>query len=481
MQTSSPESPPFNPSLLLKQLLAEQERRANRNRLTSYRPYPRQLEFHAAGRDYRERLLRAGNQVGKTWCAGMEMAAHMTGRYPDWWEGRRFDRPVRCMAGSESAELTRKGVQRILLGTPEDKGQWGTGAIPADCLVHTTARQGVPDAVASITVKHVSGGNSSLQTASYDQGRSKWQAESLDVVWLDEEPPLAVYGEAIARTAATGGCLFLTFTPLMGMTQVVSRFLLEKPAGTHVTQMTLADAEHMTPERQAEMLAAYPEHERAARARGEPQLGSGRVFPVDESSIKVASFPIPEHWARIGGLDFGWDHPQAAAAIAWDRDADVIYVTHCHRARQQTPALFVPSIKGWGPWPYAWPHDGLQTDKGSGEQLAKQYRSQGLPMLVERATHEDGGSGVEAGITEILERMQTGRFKVWSHLSDWFEEFGIYHRKDGLIVKLNDDLMSATRYAVMMKRYAKTLAQLKPKRASFAAPPAPPSANGWMG
>jgi hypothetical protein len=104
----------------------------------------------------------------------------------------------------------------------------------------------------------------------------------------------------------------------------------------------------------------------------------------------------------------------------------------------------------------------LQHDKGSGEALAAQYKAQGLLMLADKATHppakgEDegtGGNSVEAGVVEMLDRMQTGRFKVFSHLNDWFEEFRMYHRKDGKIVKLDDDLISATRYAYMMRRFA---------------------------
>jgi hypothetical protein len=98
----------------------------------------------------------------------------------------------------------------------------------------------------------------------------------------------------------------------------------------------------------------------------------------------------------------------------------------------------------------------LQRDKGSGEQLAEQYRSQGLAMLRQRAMFEDGSNGVEAGVAEMLTRMQTMRLRVFGHLTDWFEEFRLYHRKDGLIVKDGDDLLSATRYALMMRRFAKT-------------------------
>jgi hypothetical protein len=223
----------------------------------------------------------------------------------------------------------------------------------------------------------------------------------------------------------------------------------------HVTRMTIEDAEHYTPEERASIIASYPAHERKARTRGIPTLGSGRVFPLDEDDLKVKSFAIPEHWAFIGGLDFGWDHPTAAVRLAWDRDADTFYVTHTHRLREATPVIHAATLKPWGEnLPWAWPHDGLQHDKGSGEALASQYRDQGLNMLPERATYADGGSGVEAGITDMLDRMQTGRWKVFEHLEDWFAEFRLYHRKDGLIVKLNDDLMSASRYALMMRRHA---------------------------
>jgi hypothetical protein len=156
----------------------------------------------------------------------------------------------------------------------------------------------------------------------------------------------------------------------------------------------------------------------------------------------------------LGGLDFGWDHPSAAVRMAWDRDSDTVYVTDCHRQKEQTPQMFALSLKEWPIWvPFAWPHDGLQHDKGSGEQLAAQYKKAGLNTMAERATFPDGTNGVEAGIQDMLQRMQLKKFKVFSHLSDWFEEFRMYHRKDGKVVKESDDLMAATRYAYMMRRY----------------------------
>ncbi len=178
---------PVSPSLeanLLAALQKEQARRASLNRLTDYKPYAKQLEFHAAGIAFRERMLMAGNQLGKTLAAANETAMHLTGLYPEWWTGKRFDRAVRWLAGSESAELTRKGVQRLLLGPPENEGQWGTGTIPKSHLMDWSRRPGVPDAVASIIVRHVTGEISSIQLSTYDQGRTKWQADTVDGVCI---------------------------------------------------------------------------------------------------------------------------------------------------------------------------------------------------------------------------------------------------------------------------------------------------------
>jgi hypothetical protein len=72
---------------------------------------------------------------------------------------------------------------------------------------------------------------------------------------------------------------------------------------------------------------SYPPHEREARLNGVPALGSGRIFPVGEESIAIDAVAIARRWPQIGGLDFGWDHPTAAAKLAWDRDSDVVYVT----------------------------------------------------------------------------------------------------------------------------------------------------------
>jgi hypothetical protein len=94
---------------------------------------------------------------------------------------------------------------------------------------------------------------------------------------------------------------------------------------------------------------------------------------------------------------------------------------------------------------------------GSGIPLAAQYKKHGLVMLGDFAKWPDGSVSTEAGILEMAERFNSGRLKVARHLSDWLEEYRMYHRKDGQIVKMRDDLMSATRIAVMAKRDARNV------------------------
>src|SRR5215470_6942666 len=242
----------------------------------------------------------------------------------------------------------------------------------------------------------------------------------------------------------------------------------------HVTRMILDEAPHYAQADHAALLESYPSHEREARMRGVPALGSGLVYPVPDETIACEPFVLPHDWPRIVGLDFGYEHPFAAIDMAWNKDADILYVVASYRERHQTPIIHAAAVKPWGAWiPCAWPHDGLAHDKGSADQLASLYARQGLNMLPEHATHEEGGNGVEAGITDILDRMKTGRIKVFRTLGDWFSEKRGYHRKNGLIVKQRDDLLDATRTAVMMRRFART----EPKKYSLAVP----SGGGWLG
>ena len=217
-------------------LLEMEEKLQATNRISSYYPetgplarrhYPRHLEFFAAGREHRERCFLAANRVGKTEGVGAyELSLHLTGRYPAWWQGRRFAYPVSAWAAGDTSKTTRDIIQRTLLGPV---GSYGTGMLPADSIINTTAKPGVPDAIETIYVTHRSGGASELGLKSYDQKRESFQGTARHVIWLDEEPDMGIYTESLTRTMATssfpGGLVMCTFTPLLGMSDVVRYFL----------------------------------------------------------------------------------------------------------------------------------------------------------------------------------------------------------------------------------------------------------------
>lgn len=413
-----------------------------------------------------------------THSAAFEMAFHLTGRYPSWWEGKRFERPITAWAGGVTSISVRDILQNKLFGDDWSKDDNGI-IMPEDVAEAPTMAKGITGLIDTIKIKHISGGLSTLQFKSYEQGRTKWQGVGRDVIWLDEEPDLGIYAEALARTNATKGILFATFTPLFGMSQVVMQYWDQgpydpsDPNGTAVDPkkynpdralvlMGIRDVDHYTEEERQRIINSYPAFEREARANGIPSLGSGRVFKVSQEEITIPFVPsIPDHWPRIAGIDIGWDHPTAVAWLAWDRDTDIVYLYDCYKASEVTIAEHASRICKRGDWiPVAWPHDALQADKQSGDKIADLYREEGVNMLYERATMEleDGTetSSVEASLMMLEQRMKDGRFKVAAHLTDFFDEFNLYHRKEGKLVKEKDDLISATRYAMMMLRYAET-------------------------
>jgi phage terminase large subunit-like protein len=459
--------------------LEEYERLRTEWALMFYRPYPKQVEFHNAGVAKRERALVAGNQLGKTLGAGNEVAIHATGIYPEWWTGKRFSKPVRGWVSGVTGESTRDNPQRILLGPV---GAVGSGTIPKSHILKTSAARGVPDAVETALIKHVSGGVSQITFKAYADGREKWQGESLDFVWFDEEPPLDIYTEGLTRTNATKGVVFCTFTPLLGMSDVVMRFWNHR---THpdrgMVLMTIDDVGHYTEEEKRRIIEAYPEHEREARANGVPMLGSGRIYPVAESVVKEPAIEVPPSWPVLVAMDFGWQqHPTAAVKMAWEKEADVVHIVSAYRQSGQPLPVYAAAIKAMGKHPIAWPHDGLIHDKSSGVQIAQIYRNQGCRLVSEHAQFPDERkNGVEAAIQETLLRMQTRRLRVNENLHDWFEEFRLWHYKDGKPVDEREDLMKATHYGLMMLRYARPAEQEEEKPQRYSKPSRYSGATSW--
>jgi len=215
-------------------LLEEEQKRRKYNLIGQLFPdtgpyrralYAKHTEFFRAGAFHKERLFMAGNRVGKTIAGGGELTWHLTGEYPEWWQGRRFTKAITALAAGDTSQTTRDIIQTKLLGGLWDTPEFGSGLIPLRDLGKPTPARGVANLYEEIRVKHVSGDWSRLMLRSYDQGRRIFQGTEQDVVWLDEEVPKAVYDEALIRTMTTRGIVMMTFTPLSGLTELVVSFL----------------------------------------------------------------------------------------------------------------------------------------------------------------------------------------------------------------------------------------------------------------
>jgi len=194
--------------------------------------YPKQMKFFALERTYDEIALFGGNRTGKTHCGCFADVLHLIGLYPDWWPGRRFTHPVDMWVATDTAKNTRDILQEKLCGKPGVEQMYGTGMIPGDLLVRRTVKHGLADAFESVFVRHVTGGLSTLQFKSYDQGREAFQGTRQHRIHLDEEPKLEIYAECLLRLLSTvpgepNGTLCLTETPMLGVSELMISFMPE--------------------------------------------------------------------------------------------------------------------------------------------------------------------------------------------------------------------------------------------------------------
>jgi len=178
------------------------------------------------------------------------------------------------------------------------------------------------------------------------------------------------------------------------------------------------------------------------------------VYPITESRLRVDPFTIPQHWRVIRSIDLGINHPTAICWLAYDMEADTIYLTKTYAVKGEPAAVHAAAANSyWPDAPIVFPHDVDQTEKGSGQTVRRYYEKAGIKHARD-FKNIDGSIKVEPGIFDIYERMKDGRFKVFSTCTEFWHEFRLYHRDEGKLVKVNDDVMDAMRYgAVMVGRY----------------------------
>ena len=430
---------------------------------------PKHKAFFDASAKYNEICFLAANRVGKTICGTYALACHLTGVYPEWWEGRRFDRPVAAWAIGKDARATRDTLQKELIG---GIGEWGTGMIPANTLGKFLALHGTPSAIDTVMIKHISGGWSQLGFKNCQQDVGSFMGTARDVILGDEEIPIEIYNECNIRTATTNGIIMLTFTPLDGLTPLVVNFCKRadylvgaKPivsvdqdiesvddedgeqvvgfaTSKAVIQAGWDDVPWLDEATKARLLDDTPLHLRDARSKGLPAMGAGNVYSVPLDSVLEEPFAIPESWPRMYGFDVGWNKT-AAVWGALDPATDILHIYDEHYRGKEEPFVHAYSVRARGDWIHG-VIDPAARGRGQadGKRLYSDYKDLGLNLFLAKNERE-------SGIFNVQQRLQSGRLRFFKTCVSLQKEYMLYRRdRSGNVIKDNDHALDALRYVV---------------------------------
>lgn len=412
--------------------------------------YPKHLKFFEAGKDHRVRIFSAANRVGKSFAGCYEASLHLTGMYPDWWKGKRFTKPVTVWVAGYTKAKTQESLVKYLLGS---RGDLGSGLIPRSAIIHDSvaAMAGFAGGIASVRVKHVSGGESLLQAKSYDEEARAFSASAIEAVILDEEPPLAVFAEAAMRTITTNGVVLLTFTADKGLSETVMHFfkdgvLKEGSQGeTFIISCSIYNVPHLSEDMRQSMLENCPAYLRSAKIHGLPYQGDGLVFSLPEHEFLIEPVDLTTKgygWAF--GLDVGVRLTSMLIGC-YDRLNDTWYITKEYQGDQKSVSENATSIRIITQNKLSGIIDkaSLQSNIIDLSSVFQAYTDAGLSVFPSYSSKK-----VEVGLLEVYDRLRTGRLKIFNTCSRLITEMRLYRRDEKGNLKGIHDTIDALRYLV---------------------------------
>jgi phage terminase large subunit-like protein len=446
-------------------LLKEHLRRQQGKQFENFKPRPWQKKWLNSKK--KMAIALCANQVGKSLTTAAKISMHARCRYPEWYEGPKItDRaPVIIVIGL-SFEEVRDSIQTKLIGANADNP--GGGMIPPDDIIRMTRRSNVPGSVDRLYVKHPLG-EACIMFKAANQGREHLQGSTIDVVFIDEEPPRDILNELVARVAKANGQLCIGFTALKGVSDVYI-FLTEQPE--EVAEIVHAgwnaeDAPHLTDDAVKMMMEIYKDNpaELQARSTGIPTVGKGLIYPFPADDYSGRLFKIRDHMRRLVSMDVGWTHPTAALIGAYDDDTDILYIYDEHCQEAKPPSHHASAIKRWGDYTIVMDTASLQTNKNDGTTLYGMYEQEfdgpdweELEEDKRRVQLADNTAGsVMSGIARVYQRFDEGRLYISENCVKLLAELKLYRydEKTGKIVKKKDDLCDALRYMVMSLHLAR--------------------------
>ncbi|HAV9873774.1 TPA: hypothetical protein JLH60_004750 [Escherichia coli] len=449
------------------------------NRLEYFEPYPYQRNFMNAGLNHSTRYLRAGNRTGKTYGAAAEMAYHLTGRYPFWWEGQRIEGSNHTFwAVGITQESAANVMQKELFGSSDCRMNqlMGTGAIPRDAIIFDKGFQPDGPKLKSCFIKHESGGLNTFKFYGCEKPDALHGAKCA-VIWIDEEAFNAMEVYSICRARLTNslgpgksGQLIFTATPERGYTPLNKLFDDDETGVLYLQSASWDDCPNFTPELIEQELAQYPKWQHEMRRSGLPVLGTGAAFDVADDQIKLMAVNPSYDWEAVAAIDWGENLDPTVIAIAVRNLATMTYyLTDIHYLDgdkySRSPANVASIIKRNYPGiTVIRPHDH--------PALSNQLRELGInvqydpfrnpPQSELRANRAftsetaERANSIETGLDEMRLLFSEDRLKVLAHCEKWFiEKNGYFYKQDKntgkvkLVGQQGDHAIDASRYAIL--------------------------------
>ena len=441
------------------------------NALKYFRPFEHQKKFFVTTTD--RRGILAANRIGKTVSTCSETAYHLTGLYPDWWAGHRFDRPITVMVAGEGWSQVALVLQQELLGTPDIKlkDQIGTGAIPRHCIQTDTMRGDGANCI-GVEIVHSSGGKSYLLFANYTQEVRQLQGFKLNLAVFDEQPPDDFFSEIVTRTATTQGMVMCSFTPLKGLNGLVSKFW-NREQGYDYIRVAWDDVPEYDPWGEPFLLQStrdqlardYLPHEREARMQGKPIQGKGAVFQIrDWPTYRSGSidFRTQPNIHRIIALDLGLVNDRTVISLVyWDPYEKTAWL---HRqimvqgVEEAVPTQYVshllrPEVFGT---PIVLPADASSPGRYtmSASSIRELFESYELNVHSKAIMNPPDSEGrvtnhKSYGINQMRQMLEVGSLMINENCVDFLREAQNYYVDNQGRFSDPDDCIDSARYAIL--------------------------------